>query len=257
MKDRLESFLQQIPNIAEQSSASLVDYFVYFITVILEDEAATPASIERCFEITKLQKYSNISAYLSRHSKKARGKTAKYLKLKPGYHLERNAELEIQKSLHSGPSRQGTSYLLRAMLPKIEDSNKRAFLQEAIDCYEIGARRASIVLTWILTINHLYEYILANELSTFNAALAKNKDKRVKVTSIAKIDNFSEIPEGKFIELARSAGILSNDVRKILDVKLGIRNSYAHPSTISISEVKATDFIIDLVDNVISKYAIV
>ncbi len=256
MNDQLEGFLQQIPNIGEQSSASLVDYFVYFITVILGDDTATPAGVERCFEITKIQKYSNISSYLSRQSKKSRGKTAKYLKLKTGYHLERNSELEIQKSLRSGPSRQETSHLLRGMLPKIKDPNKKAFLQEAIDCYEIGARRASIVLTWILTINHLYDYIIAKELVAFNTALGKNTDKRIKVSSITKLDDFSEIPEGKFIELMRSANIVSNDVRKILDVKLGIRNSSAHPSGISISEVKATDFIIDLVDNVIAKYPI-
>jgi hypothetical protein len=62
--------------------------------------------------------------------------------------------------------------------------------------------------------------------------------------------------ESKLIEIARGSKIISNDVRKILDTKLGIRNSSAHPTSISISEVKATDFIIDLVDNVITKYEV-
>jgi hypothetical protein len=139
-------------------------------------------------------------------------------------------------------------------LGKVQDSHKKSFLQEAIDCYEIGARRAAITLAWALTIHHLYELVLSKHASKFNAVLTANTDKRVKVTSVATIDDFADIPEGKFIEFLRSSGVISNDVRKILDTKLGIRNSSAHPSAIIISEVKATDFIIDLVDNVIAKY---
>lgn len=256
MKDQLEGFLQQIPNIGEQPSSALIDYFVYFLTVIVKEEAATPAGVERCFEISKLQKYSNIPSYLSHNTKRTKDRTIKFIKTKTGYHLERNAELEIQKKLHSGPARQETSHLLRGLISKIEDPHKKSFLQEAIDCYEIGARRAAITLTWILTIHHLYDYVLAKELAAFNAVLAKNNDKRIKISTVTKLDDFSEIPEGKFIEFVRSANIISNDVRKILDSKLGIRNSAAHPSAISISDVKATDFIIDLVDNLITKYTL-
>jgi len=43
-------------------------------------------------------------------------------------------------------------------------------------------------------------------------------------------------------------------VRKILDTKLGIRNSYAHPSTVKLPKSKALEFIEDLVNNVILKY---
>jgi len=256
MKEQLDEFLQQIPKLNEQTSGSLVDYFVYFLTVILEEDTATPTAVERCFEVARLQKYSNISAYLSQNSKKRPKKTPKFIKSRVGYQIERGAELEIQKTLQTGPARRETSHLLRGLLSKVDDQHKRSFLQEAIDCYEIGAIRASIVLTWILAIHHLYDYIHANQMSAFNAALSKNTDKRIKITTVKKIDDFSEIPEVKFIELARSAGIISNDVRKILDVKLGIRNSSAHPSGVNISEVKATDFIIDLVENVMLKFAV-
>ncbi|SOC55698.1 hypothetical protein SAMN05421509_105273 [Chromohalobacter canadensis] len=256
MKEDIDEFVQKIPSITEKKPAVLIDYFVYFITVILKEDAATPAGVERCFELVRIQKYSNISSYLSRKSKRSKSAAPKFIKTKVGYQLERGAELEIQKILHIGPARQETSHLLRGLLTKVSGQHKRAFLQESIDCYEIGAKRASVVMVWILTINHLYEYIFYNQRSTFDCALSKNNDKRVKVTKISKVDDFSEIPEGKFIELARSAGIISNDIRKILDVKLGVRNSYAHPSNVTISDVKATDFIIDLVENVILKYEV-
>ncbi|WP_348246147.1 hypothetical protein, partial [Salmonella enterica] len=64
----------------------------------------------------------------------------------------------------------------------------------------------------------------------------------------------SDIPEGKFIEFLRSASIVSGDVRKILDQKLGIRNTAAHPSTVKIAQSRANDFFDDLIENVYRKY---
>ena len=256
MKEKLESYLLKIPSHQEMASSELIDYFIYFLTVIDDVNAVQASDIDACFSLTRLDKYSNISAYLSRHSKKARGKKPKFIKVKEGYQLERNRQLEIQKALHDGPAKLETSHLLRSLLGKLADKNEQLFLQEAIECYEIGAKRASIVLVWILTIHHLYNYINKNELVAFNLVLSKNTDKRIKISEITKMDDFSEIPEGKFIEFVRSAKIVSNDVRKILDSKLGIRNTCAHPSGVTISEVKTYDFIIDLVDNVIAKYEI-
>jgi len=256
VKEKLDNFLLQVPELEKQTPANLIDYFVYYLTVIESNNVVQASEVEACFNLSRLKKYSNIPSYLSRNSKGKRGDKPKYIKSRDGYQLERSYQLDIQKSLHTGPAKIETSHLLRALLSKLINKKEQAFLQEAIDCYEIGARRAAIVLVWILTVYHLCEYILKNELSAFNTALAKDKDKRIKISSIVKIDDFSEMPESKIIELARGAKIISNDVRKILDIKLGIRNSSAHPSSISISEVKTTDFIIDLVDNVITKYKI-
>jgi hypothetical protein len=95
-----------------------------------------------------------------------------------------------------------------------------------------------------------------NHAAAFDRVLAANTDKRVKVTSIKTRDDFGDIPEGKLIEFLRSSGAISNDVRKILDEKLGTRNSSAHPSGIEIKRSKVIDFVDDLVTNVVLKYAI-
>ena len=84
--------------------------------------------------------------------------------------------------------------------------------------------------------------------------MAKVNDKRVKVASIVTRDDFGDVPENKFIELLRAASIISNDVRKILDQKLGTRNSCAHPSGVLIKGSKVIDFVEDLVENVLLKY---
>lgn len=257
MKESLDVFLLSVPQSESRSSAEMVDFFTYFLTVMQGQETVKPTEIDACFVTTRLQKYSNIPAYLTRHAKREKGKKPKFIKLTNGYQLERSRQVEIQHELHTGPAKLETSFLLRSLLGKLTNKSQQLFLQEAIECYEIGARRAAVVLVWILVVDHLCDYIYKTTLADFNLVLSKNTDRRVKVTSIQKLDDFSDIPEGKLIELIRSAGIISNDVRKILDSKLGVRNTYAHASGVSISEVKVTDFIIDLVENVILKYEIV
>ena len=111
-------------------------------------------------------------------------------------------------------------------------------------------------MVWNLALYHLYRYVLSKKLKAFNAALAQNKDRRIKITAITILDDFGGIPDSKFVELARTARVISNDVRKVLESKLGVRNTYAHPSNLTISEVKAADFIIDLVENVVVKYKV-
>jgi hypothetical protein len=152
------------------------------------------------------------------------------------------------------PFQKETSGTLRSLTGKLLLTPERDFLDEAIKCYEAKAYRAAIIMVWILAMDHLQDFILKHSLEDFNRALAKVNDRRVKVTKVTCKDDFGDIPESKFIELARAAGAISHDVRKILDGKLGIRNSYAHPSSLTLSPVKAAEFITDLTDNVISKH---
>ena len=105
-------------------------------------------------------------------------------------------------------------------------------------------------MVWLLTIDHLYEYILNGKISDFISALRRANISK----SIHSKDDFGELKESQFIEICKSSGIISNDVRKILDTKLGIRNSFAHPSNIKLPKSKALEFIEDLVENVILKY---
>ncbi len=252
--DEVDSFLSRVPELPRLSQTELVDYFVYFLTVVEGKPGATPSGIEKCFLAANLPMYSYVRQYLSRKSSRKRGQTPSFIRDKQGYHLTRSKKGELDEKLKTEPVKIETSKTLRGLLDKLVADSERDFLKEAIDCYEIGAYRAAIILVWILTLDHLYEYILAHKLASFNTELAKVKDKKVKIRVIANKDDFCDIPESKFIEICRAANIISNDVRKILDVKLGIRNSCAHPSGIKVAQVKVTDFIQDLLSNILLKY---
>ena len=255
-KKALESFLLKLPQKDNLSKSQYIDYFVYFLSGDNDSTSANPSQVEDCFRALDLEPYSNVSKYLSDNSKRRPNTKPLFVRSSKGYRLERSRRNQIEAEIQRRrPAAKATSDL-RQLLPKLKSQSEKDFLEEAIRCLENEAPRGAIVLTWILTLDHLYEYVIKHKLADFNAALAKNTDKRIKVALVSSKDDFGDIPENKFIEFSRTAKIVSNDVRKILDVKLGIRNSSAHPSTIKVSETKAAEFVEDLVLNVINKYSI-
>ena len=251
MKEAVNRFYRSIEDAEHLSQTSLIELFVYFLTVEIAEMAATQRLIDSCFENCELAVPVRTSARLSEG---LRTNPPRFIKVEGGYRLERRARDALSSRLGGESIAVETEATLRQLEHKIPEGPTKAFLKETIDCFEAGAGRATIVMAWILTMDHLYEHVLAHRRSVFNASLSKDADKRIRISAVSKRDDFSEMPESKFIELCRSANIISNDVRKILDQKLGTRNSSAHPSGVRVGKVKVIDFVDDLVNNVILKY---
>lgn len=251
MNAAVNRFYNAIKNARDLKPTDLVGYFAYFLTVESDEAIASTGAIDECFQACDLSPPKNTSAYLS---KSLNGKNARFVKVPGGYRLQRGYRDEIAVNLGASAKVMQTSAELRKLESRLPAGAEKGFLKELIDCFEIGANRAAIVLCWILVVDHLYEHVLQYHLTAFNAALAKNTDKRVRVSIVSNRDDFGDIPEGKFIEFLRSAGIISNDVRKILDAKLGIRNTSAHPSAVAIKASKVVEFIDDLIENIVVKY---
>lgn len=254
MIDNLEEFIDKVDGFDELTGSEKCDYFVYFLTEFKLLPGVKPKDVENCFGELRIRPYSNIPQYLRNNCKKRPGSHPKFIQQKELYHLERRRKEDIKSTIHIDKPFIETNKTLRSLLTHVLHRSEHDFLDEAIKSFEVEAFRASIVMVWLLTLDHLYEYILQHKLVDFNVVLSKNTDKRVKVSKVTQKDDFSDIPEGKLIEFCRSAGVISNDVRKVLEEKLGTRNSAAHPSNIKIGRGKAFDFIEDLVNNVILKY---
>jgi hypothetical protein len=242
-------FVESFDDFPEWDGPKQVDYFSFFLTGIENKASFTANDIEACFNAAHMRRYSRVAPYVSEQVSKRNGK---YIKVAKGYRLERSTYEEIRREVEDEPKKIAVSRRLSELLAKVTEPREHAFLKEAVDCYRVKAFRATIILVWILVINHLHEWVFKEKLVEFNSALAKNPDKKVKAVSV--IDEFSDISESKFIELLRAAGLISADVRRILDEKLGIRNSAAHPSHIIFDSHKATEFTSDLVENVLLKF---
>ena len=255
-------FLQQAGNTQEYSNKSKILLFAYFLRQHQGILEFGTSDIRECFKEALLKSPSNLSSLLR---EMARGRNSpimaatgsgRYALAMPGLN-----EVEAYLGARNEPQEEVDSFLTSAVpylektLSKIADSTQKDFLAEAVACLGVDAKRATILMTWAGAIAHLYDYILKDvkRLADFNQALSKRNDKHKKL-SVSVYDDFTELPEAVFIEVCRSAKIISNDVRKILVEKLGIRNTCAHPSGVEVHKTKVVNFIEDTVDNVIVKY---
>lgn len=254
-------FLTQFPKHGDFSRKSKILLFAFYLRKHKGEAEFASADIRLCFQESLLRVPGDLSALLKSLST---GRESPIIKSKTGrYSLSIHGLAEVEAILPEGDATsEGFTTFLKAAVPylkrtiaKVEDETRREFLAEAIACLGVEARRATIVMTWLATMDHLYEYVFTHKLADFNRALAMRTDKISKLT-VGTRDDFGEIKESLFIEVCRSAKIITNDVRKILDEKLGTRNSCAHPAAIQVRDSKVMSFIEELVDNVIAKYDI-
>jgi hypothetical protein len=255
-------FLTNISNFAGFSRRSKVLLFAYYLRKYKGVVEFAGSDIRQCFKESLLKVPSDLSTLLKSLSK---GRNSPLMKGKAQnrYSLAMPGLNEVEAYLTSKQTTEvEVGSFLRSVIPylervisKVSNTNQQKFLAESIACLGVDAKRATILMTWAAVIAHIYDFILAHKLNEFKSALAKRTDKFGKLT-IRTYDDLTEIPEAVFIEVCRSAKIISNDVRKILDEKLGIRNTCAHPSSVEVHGTKVVNFIEDLVDNVITKYKI-
>jgi len=190
----------------------------------------------------------------TRLSQLTKGKTAPLLLTNSRrYSLTIYGLKEVEQYLKKKPDTYNAETYLGKLVGRIQHDTERKFLVEAMECFSIKARRATIIMTWLLVMSHLQEYILKHKVNDFNQAYLARKD-NVKKLQVETRDDFLEMKEVNFIETCRAAKIISKDARKILDEKLGTRNTCAHPSDTIIHDTKVINVIEDLVDNVILKY---
>lgn len=246
----LKDFAAKFDDFANWKSTQQLDYITYYLTTEAEQASITGGNIIDAFKSLNLKPYKRTAAYLSENASSAKGK---YVKVDGGgYRLVQSAFNDIDNLIRQEPVKVAIDKGIADLIDKLSDGSEKEFLQEASNCYRIEAYRAFIILVWIVAMDHMQEYIFTNKLADFNGAIARSSDKKLK--PIVNYDDFSDLKEVKFIELARSANVISNDVRKIMDDKLGVRNSAAHPSGIKISGHKATEYALDLINNVLLKY---
>jgi hypothetical protein len=246
LTEPLRDYVLHFPELDTATHAVKIKILGFYLQENSPEGTFTTNSLQKIYDELDFVSPANFSVFLSQLVKRET-----VIRRRSGYRLSKPAADEIQAKLGNLPLVSISSELTR--LPALLQGVETAFLQEAIDCLRVNAWRASIILTWILTIDHLEQHVLSKHLQAFNAALAKN-NRYTDLTVVAKKD-FEDIKESDFIELMRSAGVITNDQRKLLDEKLGVRNSCAHPSNMTFTQSKVTSFLEDIVYNVLTQLA--
>ena len=231
------------------------DFFAYYLTIEMDHLAATVQDIRDCYAACDLAPPSWLASHLSNGLK---SKPRRYVRANGGYRLEVNRRNNIAKLLGDNRPAAQTSAALNRLGTYVPAGSKRDFLHETISCFGVAAYRAAVVMCWNLAVAHLQDHVLASpaRLAAFNAALGNNKDGRVKIRVVTKLDDFTEMPESKFLLFCREAKIITSSMFKKMESRLDERNSAAHPSGVKTTPKGAEAFIEDLVENVITKFAV-
>lgn len=234
-------------------NSDLPDFFVYHLTVEMEKATATVQAVKDCYAGCDLSTPSWLASHFSNGLK---SKPKRFIKKDGGYRLENKRREQITALLGDSQTAVQTSASLSRLEAQVPEGPKRDFLQETIRCFTAGANRAAVVMCWNLALHHLRDHVMgdAQRLADFNAALALNKDGRVKIKAITKLDDFTEMPESKFLLFCREAKITTGTMFKKLEARLDERNGAAHPSGVKTTPKAAEAYIEDLVENVVRKF---
>lgn len=136
---------------------------------------------------------------------------------------------------------------LRAQLTNIADDDTRAFVEEAIACFEGRQYRAAVVLSWVGAMAVLHSHVLQNALIPFNTEAAR-RDTHWKPARTT--DDLGLMKEDTFLDVLQTISVLGKNVKTELKKALGLRNGCGHPNSLKLAEHKVAAHIEDLILNV-------
>lgn len=244
-----DDFISRIPEFGDLSPKLQSD----LLALYLMKEAGvvvTSASIASLRNALHLPEYARISTYLSEQIKTNRGKKGRYVKLKSGYALERSYADALSSQYLGRPATKYLASSLRSTVSATSDPSVKAYLEEAIACFESGLLRSSLIMSWCVAYGLFRSWIFRNHLAQFNSVSALWKTP----VSISVLDDFQELTESVVLDTARKAKLVSKEQLKVLKGLLDQRNSFAHPTSRSITPSMAEAYIEVVVKDVIPTF---
>lgn len=116
---------------------------------------------------------------------------------------------------------------LEAEAAIIVDEQARRFVEEAILCLRADARRAAVVLMWVVAIYLIQERVWGHGSAAINAVATKHNPK---AKTVSKRDDLSELNEALLLQVAQDLGEIDKNEKRMLDQCLTLRNSCGHPN---------------------------
>jgi hypothetical protein len=142
---------------------------------------------------------------------------------------------------------------VRQHVGRIESRDTKAFVEEAIRCFESGQFRAAVVLSWVGAVSLIHTHVITNKLNEFNAEArrrnAKWKDAR-------NTDELGRMGEHDFLDVVEAVGLIGRNVKQTLQNQcLNLRNASGHPNSLKISENNVAAHLDTLVLNAYSTFS--
>lgn len=147
------------------------------------------------------------------------------------------------QSTHPG---QDVNYL-RESLTSITNSDILDHLNEAIDCYSIGAIRAAIIFFWNAAMITIQNHCKTHSIEEINNQLLTKSHPN---KTIKNIDEIEMLKDSVILDLALRLGIYDRNIKNVLMECLGLRNKCGHPGQYRPGEKKILAFFEDITKHV-------
>lgn len=244
---KLKLYIETISNFEKLKLEEQIIVFGYYVQQNEKLSNFNHKIIQQCFELSDFYPPTNIASRLQKLE-------AKHwlVKNNGSYRLERTILKSIECDILGKPQLKIISTKLENLSNLLKTPEKE-YVNEVIGCLRINAYRAAIVLMWSICISHLRNYVIDYKITEFNNALSNHPKNSIKKLSISKYDDFEDVGDNDFLEILKILKITTKNQHKLLKEKLDIRNTYAHPNTLTLTDNKTNSFIEDLVNDIITK----
>jgi hypothetical protein len=247
----LAALKQAVPGLADKSHSDKIKIFGWWLHVHKSKISFTAAEIGKCYDTLHFSPPSSFGGYFQGLVERK-----DLLKVSGGYKLENKTREKLDAAYGASEVTVKVNNLLSGLTDSIPDMAERAYYREALLCYNHGAFRGAVVMTWNITFSHLCDHVLAKHLADFNARwqVSYPGHHKNKLRAIASMDDFNdELKESETMLIARDAGIITKNIYNIMHAALGRRNAAAHPSSVIIDQLQTDAYIVDLITNVVQK----
>ena len=243
--EELCAFVKSIPSFHKKYFVDRIVLFGYYLQKKENLEFFTIENIKECFTIAASPHPKNFADLFSKLEDVNR-----IIPKDKGWGLSGIEEETVEENILGGVPMVSIKDELRSLPEKLTEVQQK-FVNEILGCLQVQAWRGAIVLTWILTMEHLQKIVLSDHLEKFNEILSETK--LYKNISVEQIEDFEEIKDNDFLLTVRSCGMISSSQYNILDARLKERNRYAHPTNLEITDTITIAFLEDLLHNIILK----
>lgn len=145
---------------------------------------------------------------------------------------------KIHGLIETQPEIQHSVTDLREVIAKVTDADVRTYLEEALMCISVDARRAAIVFVWVSAVAELESRVWAKGAKAVTIAVQKNN---LNAKALTKKDDLLRLKEVQLLQVAEEVGVLDKSEKQILDQALTTRNQSGHPNKYrpGVSKVKS------------------
>lgn len=132
---------------------------------------------------------------------------------------------------------------LHDLARRVSDEATKDYVDEAVECLQVGARRAAVVFLWSGAVATIREAVWGHGARSIEAALQR-RNPRAKFN---KKNDFDYIKDADLLQAAQDLSIYDKSQKRHLGDALDLRNDCGHPVRYKPGQKKVESFIEDVV----------